>query len=213
MSRAQDGYENENQDMLWRRFRQGDCGASEGLFNGLYQRLVLVIRRNVEGIKPNDVEDIIQNVLAAILKAAANLGPDRCPMGYILRITLNQCADYIKRRSYWRDRRMGALEEDVPDRSDNVPVEPGGPGFEFDLRRACLDSLVNNPETPPARREVYRIMLRALDGKAPWPSVKQLAETWNCSVNAVKSRCHDAREHFRKSIDETRRELERGGDL
>ena len=172
-----------------RRVLAGDSNA--------YAELVRAYETRVRGYcramlrNAADADDAAQDVF---LKAYQSLGRFRGEAAFstwLYRIAANQCLDILRRSARRPTESWDAMVEREGDRaeallasSDDTPL--AGPDLEF--VHALLDEL------PARSREV--LVLRGVQGL----SYEELAETLDCSVDAVKGRLKRARQEVAQKL-------------
>jgi RNA polymerase sigma factor (sigma-70 family) len=167
-------------------------------------RLHRFIRRRVPNAQ--DVEDIVQEVLAELVEANRRLMPIDHVTGWLFQVARNRITDLFRRR---RPERFGdALIE--TDDGDALRVEDLLPSADADpeamyARQVLVDELQQAlNELPEAQRRVF--VAHEIEGR----SFKEMAAEMGVGVNTLLSRKRYAvlqlRERLQRAFDELRRE-------
>jgi len=150
-------------------------------------RLLGFIRRRVPD--PRDAEDVLQDVLSALVEANRLLMPIDHITGWLYRVTRNRITDLF------RTRRPETL-----DVSDLLPSPDAGPEAEY-VRVLLLEALERAiGELPPEQRDV--VVANELEGR----SFKELAAETGVGINTLLSRKRYAvlrlRERLRRTYED-----------
>lgn len=154
-------------------------------------RLRSFIRRRVPD--PGDAEDILQDVLYALVRANSLLMPIDHVTAWLFRVARNRITDFFRNRAAERG-------DDAASFEDLLPSPDAGPDAVY-ARRLLVDELeAALDELPPEQREVF--IAHELEGR----SFKEIAAATGVSVNTLLSRKRYAvlrlRERLRRVHDE-----------
>ena len=153
-------------------------------------RLRNFIRRRVAD--PRDAEDILQDVLSALVEANRLLMPIDHVTGWLFRAARNRIVDFFRMK---KPERLGDDELLLPSRD-------AGPEEEY-VRTALLEALESAIEELPAeQRDVF--VAHELEGK----SFKEIAETTGVSINTLLSRKRYAVQRLRARLQSIYDELD-----
>jgi len=167
----------------------GDARAWESLVRR-HERLVHAVARRY-GLSEADLEDVFQDVFAALLKGLARLREGRALRGWLVATT-----DRIARAAALRTRREHALRVQNPDATENVAADqpPVTAPLEVLEEQAVIRLALSSMP------EACRRLLVALYYEEPRPSYAQLARRWRIPVGSLgptRARCM---ERLRKVI-------------
>jgi len=163
---------------LVRRARLGDQGAFRELVER-HRAMVLRVARAVTGDR-DDGEDVAQEAFVNAYRALGRYDPSRDFATWLRAITVRQAVSALRARR----RQRGADPAQPPHEQQEAP-EAVAEGAELRQRvRQAIESL-------PIRQRVA-VTLFALDGA----DLSETAEAMGCSVGAVKTHLHRARERL-----------------
>ena len=146
-------------------------------------RLLHFIRRRVAD--PRDAEDIVQDVLSALVEANRLLMPIDHVTGWLFRVARNRITDLMRRTR--RD------EVDLP-LLDFLPSPEAGPDAIF-ARGVLLEAIAFAiDELPPDQREVF--VAHELEGR----TFKEIAAATGVGINTLLSRKRYAVLHLRERL-------------
>jgi len=150
-------------------------------------RLLGFIRRRVPD--PEDAEDVLQDVLSALVEANRLLMPIDHITGWLYRVTRNRITDLFRAR-----------RPETLDVSDLLPSPDAGPEAEY-VRVLLLEALERAiGELPPEQRDVF--VANELEGR----SFKELAAETGVGINTLLSRKRYAvlrlRERLRRTYED-----------
>jgi len=150
-------------------------------------RLLGFIRRRVPD--PRDAEDVLQDVLSALVEANRLLMPIDHITGWLYRVTRNRITDLFRAR-----------RPETLDVSDLLPSPDAGPEAEY-VRVLLLEALERAiGELPPEQRDVF--VANELEGR----SFKELAAETGVGINTLLSRKRYAvlrlRERLRRTYED-----------
>jgi RNA polymerase sigma factor (sigma-70 family) len=157
-------------------------------------RLRRFIRRRVPD--PRDAEDVLQDVLYALVEANRLLMPIEHVSGWLFRVARNRITDLFRKKRPQRLGDTGGTDEDgeMLQLEDLLPSRDAGPEALY-ARSALLDELeLAVGELPAEQREVF--VAHELEGK----SFKAMAAETGVSVNTLLSRKRYALLHLRERL-------------
>jgi RNA polymerase sigma-70 factor (ECF subfamily) len=177
----------ESQDVdLVARARTGDVDAFEILVKR-YRNEVFALSyhfvRNRE-----QAWDVSQEVFIKAHKALGRFRGDASFKTWLMRITANQCKDYLKKR------RVETVSFDDSRFAQNAPSHVLPPDRSLEAReigeavQAALEKLSHKHQTA--------FILREFEGL----SYEEMAQVMNCSIGTVMSRLHHARKKLQKGL-------------
>ena len=172
---------------LMRSAQQGDQEAYAQLMYELAPRLRRIVRRHHGFLGPEDVEDLVQDVLLSLHAVRATYDPDRPFMPWLLAITRNRLVDGVRR--YARRSAHEVIVDDLAvtfsNRSANITSADRHDPDE--LKQAIQ-------ELPPGQRSAIELLkLREL-------SLKEAAEATGTTIGALKVATHRAMLALRKKL-------------
>ena len=157
-------------------------------------RLFGFIRRRVSD--PGDAEDVLQDVLSALVEANRLLMPIEHVTGWLFRVARNRITDL------WRRKKPETLEdvlgssgdEELPRLEDLLPSPDAGPEALY-ARNALLEAMeAALDELPREQREAF--VAHELEGR----SFKEMAAETGVNVNTLLSRKRYAVLHLRARL-------------
>jgi RNA polymerase sigma-70 factor (ECF subfamily) len=172
--------------LLMRTAQGGDGAAYAALLRDLTPLLRARIQRQLRFLKPEDVEDLVQDVLLSLHAVRATYGPRRPFLPWLFGIVRNRVADGARR--YARRAIHEVTVEQVPvsfsDEATNRDEEFGDP-----------EALAQAIRTlPPGQREAVEMLkIREL-------SLKEAAAVSGMSVSALKVSVHRAVKALRRAL-------------
>lgn len=173
------------------------------LIAGERPRLLNFIRRRVPD--PNDVEDIVQDVLYALVEASRLLMPIEHITGWLYTVARNRITDLFRKKRPEAFSDAAAEDED----GELLPLEDlllspsAGPDAAY-VRNVLLDELeLALGELPKEQREVF--VAHELEGR----SFRELSAETGVSVNTLLSRKHYAVMHLRARLRKIHEEFTR----
>lgn len=170
---------------LIRRCRAGDPRAFAE-FAGVHRQQIYRLALGIVQC-PDDAEDVVQEALLRAHRAFGRYDPCREPAGWLRAITVNCALSYCRRRQ--RGRRLlaaGGLLD-----AQRTPTRPEQQLAEDE---ACERVRAAIGELSPRQRAA--ITLFALDDL----SLSEVALSMGCSVGAVKTHLHRARERLGETL-------------
>ena len=166
-------------------------------------RLFGFIRRRVSD--PGDAEDVLQDVLSALVEANRLLMPIEHVTGWLFRVARNRITDLFRKK---RPQALGeaslADDEDEARLDDLLPSPDAGPDALY-ARGVLLHELeLALAELPPEQRAVF--IAHELEGR----SFKEMAAETGTSVNTLLSRKRYAVLRLRERLQDVYDELTKG---
>jgi RNA polymerase sigma-70 factor (ECF subfamily) len=171
-----------------RRVAEGDTVAFEQVYNAFSGMLYSLALRMLE--RPEDAEELLQEVFAKIWSDAADYDPRRgAPLAWAITITRHKAIDRI-RATARRLRLYEAAEKETQNDPQSVP-QPAREAERFENAQAVRDSLGMLP--PEVRESIELAFFGGL-------SHSQIAERLSVPITTVKSRIRRAMMQLRKSL-------------
>jgi len=153
-------------------------------------RLRRFIRSRVRDSR--DAEDVVQDVLTALVEANQLLMPIEHVTGWLFRVARNRITDLFRRK-----------KPDPLVLEDLLPSSEAGPDAIYE-RHALLDAFEEAlAELPPEQREVF--VQHELEGR----SFKEIASATGVNVSTLLSRKHYAVLHLRERLRDVYEEFTR----
>jgi RNA polymerase sigma factor (sigma-70 family) len=172
---------------LMRSAQDGDAGAYAALLSEVVPLMRQVVRRRLGFLQPQDVEDLVQDVLLSLHTARSTYDPERPFLPWLMAIARNRMADGARRHA------RGAANEVAGDRlpetfaGEGTNILQGRYGDEEALRRA-MGGL------PPGQRKAVELLkLREM-------SLKEAAAVSGTSAGALKVAVHRGIAALRKAL-------------
>lgn len=172
---------------LMRSAQGGDAGAYAVLLNAVASLVRQAIRRRFNRLQPQDVEDLVQDVLLSLHAARATYDPARPFLPWLMAITRNRVADGARRyaRRIANEVACDPLPETFASEGANMPIESYGDGQALTQAMADL---------PPAQRQAIELTkLREM-------SLKEAAAVSGSSVGALKVAVHRGIAALRRAL-------------
>ncbi|HZW48124.1 MAG TPA: sigma-70 family RNA polymerase sigma factor [Microvirga sp.] len=171
---------------LMRAAQGGDGAAYASLLRELTPRLRARIRRQLRVLKPEDVEDLVQDVLLSLHAVRATYDPQRPFLPWLFGIVHNRVADGARRYA-----RRAVHEVAV----EQVPVTFSGETTNRDEEFGDPEALAQAIRTlPPGQREAIEMLkLREL-------SLKEASAVSGMSITALKVAVHRAVKALRRAL-------------
>ena len=172
---------------LMRAAQDGDADAYHVLLTALTPRLRRVIRRRRAFLDPQDVEDLVQDVLLSVHAVRHTYDPARPFFPWLLAIVRNRLADAARRygRQKGRELAVGDLDVTFADLGANKPDE--GVGDE----ELLVEAIRQLPESQ--RQAIELLKLREM-------SLKEAAAHTGSSVSSLKVATHRAMASLRRAL-------------
>ena len=182
-------------DGLVERMQGGDLEAFEEFFNA-YKRPVyataLAITRD-----PFLAEEVLQDCFVKAYRVRERLQPERSPLPWLQRVTINLCYSRVSRRR--------ALAEPITSIISNLVVDLQQRPDQIVESREVLEVLQRGIDALPPKQQTA-IILYYLHGY----SLAEAAEIAECNVGTMKSRLHYALKALRARLPVERRIPVRG---
>ncbi|HSC29485.1 MAG TPA: sigma-70 family RNA polymerase sigma factor [Vicinamibacterales bacterium] len=172
---------------LMRAAQQGDTDAYLELLRAITPHIRRVVARRGGFLRPEDVEDLVQDVLISVHRVRATYDPTRPFLPWLLAIVRNRVADGARRYA-----RTMAREVQVED----LDVTPAGPAPNSQLESSeDMEALRHAVRSlPPGQRQAIELLkLREL-------SLKEAASAAGTSVGALKVATHRAIAALRRAL-------------
>ena len=171
---------------LMRAAQGGDGAAYASLLRELTPLLRARIRRQLRVLKPEDVEDLVQDVLLSLHAVRATYDPQRPFLPWLFGIVHNRVADGARRYA-----RRAVHEVAV----EQVPVTFSGETTNRDEEFGDPEALAQAIRTlPPGQREAIEMLkLREL-------SLKEASAVSGMSITALKVAVHRAVKALRRAL-------------
>jgi RNA polymerase sigma factor (sigma-70 family) len=172
---------------LMQAAQDGDARAYLRLLEEIAPRLRQIVRSHRRFLSPDDIEDLVQDVLLSLHAVRATYDPRRPFMPWLMAIARNRLADGARRYS-----RQAAHEIRV----ERLPVT-------FSEEEANMDSgAYRDPEAlrqairslPPGQRQAIELL------KLNEMSLKEAAAASGVSITALKVSVHRAMVSLRKTL-------------
>jgi RNA polymerase sigma-70 factor (ECF subfamily) len=183
-------------ELLAAHARAGNEAAFEQLFHRHRRRIARLAGRFF--IKPEKVEEIVQEVFAKMYFALGAYSAERGPSfsAWLSRITINQCYDQLRRAKRRPESRSIALDEgEGPGLGAKLRMAAAGSDVESDLVSRDLATKLLARLSPDDR-----VVLTLLDSEEM--PVAEIAALMGWSGSKVKVRAHRARVSLRKVLSE-----------
>jgi RNA polymerase sigma factor (sigma-70 family) len=172
---------------LMRAAQAGDRAAYEELLDTITPMLRRAVRRRRGFLPPDDIEDLVQDVLLSLHAVRATYDPTRPFWPWLLAITRNRLADGARRHARTTSHELVVDDLDVTFASDETNVYDEGYGDPRALHRAIT-------RLPPGQREAIELLkLREL-------SLKEAAAASGTTVGALKVATHRAMIALRRML-------------
>jgi RNA polymerase sigma factor (sigma-70 family) len=171
--------------VMMRAAQSGDVAAYASLLRELTPLLRARIQRQLRVLKPEDVEDLVQDILLSLHAVRATYDPQRPFLPWLFGITHNRVADGARRYA------RRALHEVA---SEQWPVTFSGEATnrDEDFGTQALAQAIRT--LPPGQREVIEMLkLREL-------SLKEAAAESGMSTGALKVAVHRAIKALRRAL-------------
>jgi RNA polymerase sigma-70 factor (ECF subfamily) len=170
--------------------QSGDLDAFEEFFN-TYRRPVyttaLAITRD-----PFLAEEVLQDCFVKAYRVRERLQPERSPLPWLQRVTINMCYSRVSRRK--------SLAEPITSLITNLVVDLQQRPDQIAESREIIDVLQRGIDALPPKQQTA-IILYYLHGY----SLAEAAEIAECNVGTMKSRLHYALKALRARLPEERR--------
>ena len=163
--------------------------TSQALFAQYAPFVWRVLRRL--GVREADVEDVCQEVFAAVHRQLPSFERRSKPSTWIYAIAMRRAASYRRRAHHHREQLGDATVE--PSSTAVAPAEGPGDAVERRELRALLDRLLD--QLDDAKREVFVLYeIEELE-------MREVAEIVGCPLQTGYSRLHAARAELRRAAE------------
>lgn len=198
--------DNDTDEALMERFRQGDARAFERLLSkhekGVYNFIYRMMRHE------ETANDLLQETFLRVVKNAQRYSPKAKFTTWLYTIARNQCIDAMRRAKHRRhrslDQKMGR-DADGPTLMDKLPGRSADGFSRTDAREMTVRIEAAVEQLSDEQREVF-VMRQFRNLK-----FKEIAEVIGVSENTIKSRMRYALENLRLVLADYKPELERAG--
>ena len=172
---------------LMKAAQDGDADAYALLLRLIAPRVRQVVHRTRSGAPPEDIEDLVQDVLLSVHAARATYDPQRPFTPWLLAIVRHRLADGA--RQYARSKAHEVAMEDPDSAGVAATTAAAAETFEdMDALRRAIEAL------PPGQRQaIERLKLRE-------QSLKEAAADTGLSIAALKVASHRAMASLRKAL-------------
>ena len=171
-----------------RRVAEGDCAAFERLYDAFSGILYSLALRMLE--RPEDTEELVQEVFTKIWSDAVNYDPRRgAPLAWAITITRHKAIDKIRATS--RRLRVYEAAEGEAKSNPSPGIQPALEAEHSESAKAVRDSLGTLP--PEVRESIELAFFGGL-------SHSQIAEKLSVSITTVKSRIRRAMMQLRQTL-------------
>ena len=174
-------------NLLMRSAQDGDGAAYVQLLREITPLLRNVIRRQRRFLQPQDIEDLVQDVLLSVHSVRATYDPERLFLPWLLGITHNRLA-YVARRYF----RRAANEDLVETLPEAFPDESAGQNTEVYGDPNALKQAIERL-APGEREAIEMLKLREM-------SLKEASAASGKSIGALKISVHRAVASLRKAL-------------
>jgi len=158
-------------------------------------------RRTPAGI----IEGLIHDALIAAMQKIDDFRNESTKQTWMVAILRNKCYDHRRRLSRspcvqltdYHCKTIVAKEPEVPESHVQTAILP-----------IVLDELIAREAPGRVRRRTLEFIRQLYLERAEIPSIKEMAELWNCTPGTAKVRWHDARKLVRIAIEKEMRQME-----
>lgn len=181
------------------RCQSGDSEAFEklyGMISGDLYRIVFSFMRD-----PDDTDEVVQESLIRIYRHFGSLKKIERFSSWIMRILVNQCYTQKSRKG----RHSYTPIEDTTEHEDLKVMfhNGGGPSPRKNVMQKELMAKIRGAIDQLPKRQRMAVLLFEIEGL----SIREIAETMECSEGAVKFNIHQARKKLQKSLADERPSL------
>lgn len=172
---------------LMRAAQAGDARAYSSLLNLLAPLVRDLVRRRLRFLQPQDVDDLVQDVLLSVHAARATYDPNRPFHPWLGAIVRNRMADGARRyaRRWAHEVPPGRPAETFPDHDANMSADRYGDA------EALAQAIARLPHSQ--RQAVELMKLREM-------SLKEAAAVTGTSIGALKVSVHRGISALRKAL-------------
>lgn len=174
---------------LVRQAQTGDTDAQGALYEKTYKKVYYLALRLTGN--PEDAQDATQDAFISAFKAVPNLREPNAFEGWLFQIVANKCRNRIARGHNDEELPEGFEEHEPDPQEDLIPED----ALQSAEKRRLILQIID--DLPDLQRECVMLFYYSE------MSVKQIAETLECSEGTVKSRLNYARQKLKDGILET----------
>jgi len=175
---------------LMLRVKKGDEGAFREIV-GKYQRQIHNLCFRYIG-NQQDAEEVAQDVFIRLYKAASTYEPRAKLSTYLYRIAVNLSLNKIRDEKWKWFVSLEFLSKGEKKRMSSSVVDGPDSLIEQKERQRVIEEAINSL---PANQKTA-VILKRFQGF----SYEEIAEVMNCSVSAVESRLHRAKQNLKKKL-------------
>ncbi len=172
---------------LMRRAQAGDSDAYSSLLHALAPLVKRVVKREFYFLQPQDVDDVVQEVLLSLHAARRTYDPERPFLPWFMAIIRNRMADNGRRHA------RRAVHEVLSERPpETFPADDANtPANAFGDVEALGQAL---RQLPPGQRQAIELM------KIKEMSLKEASAATGTSIGALKVSVHRGMSALRKAL-------------
>jgi len=179
---------NDEDDLLIKRFKQGDEAAFSKLVNKHKEKVRSLVYLTLGDSEY--IDDISQDVFISVYNKLKEFRFESKFTTWLYRVTINKCRDYLRKK------RVRSIF--VPIKDEAYRLSSGYTVENIDIPHLVRKAI---SKLPDKLREP--LILRDIDGF----SYKEIAEKMNCEVGTIKSRIFRARESLKIILEPYQNEL------
>ncbi len=163
-----------------------------------FNEIVLAYRRRILGTvsrligRPDDVEDVAQEVFVRLYQSLAQLRTPLVFETWLYRLTVNSAYDYLRRAKRRRESRMSDLSDQQVSAADAVA---GSKQQNEDRQKSELREFVSSLFTHVSEEDQLLLKLKEVEGL----SLKELEQIYGVNESALKVRLFRARQRVLKA--------------
>jgi RNA polymerase sigma-70 factor (ECF subfamily) len=163
-----------------------------------FNEIVLAYRRRILGTvsrligRPDDVEDVAQEVFVRLYQSLAQLRTPLVFETWLYRLTVNSAYDYLRRAKRRRESRMSDLSDQQVSAADAVA---GSKQQSEDRQKSELREFVSSLFNHVSEEDQLLLKLKEVEGL----SLKELEQIYGVNESALKVRLFRARQRVLKA--------------
>jgi RNA polymerase sigma-70 factor, ECF subfamily len=163
-----------------------------------FNEIVLAYRRRILGTvsrligRPDDVEDVAQEVFVRLYQSLAQLRTPLVFETWLYRLTVNSAYDYLRRAKRRRESRMSDLSDQQVSAADAVA---GSKQENEDRQKSDLREFVSSLFSHVSEEDQLLLKLKEVEGL----SLKELEQIYGVNESALKVRLFRARQRVLKA--------------
>jgi RNA polymerase sigma-70 factor, ECF subfamily len=163
-----------------------------------FNEIVLAYRRRILGTvsrligRPDDVEDVAQEVFVRLYQSLAQLRTPLVFETWLYRLTVNSAYDYLRRAKRRRESRMSDLSDQQVSAADAVA---GSKQQKEDRQKSELREFVSSLFSHVSEEDQLLLKLKEVEGL----SLKELEQIYGVNESALKVRLFRARQRVLKA--------------